>query len=108
MTRLKTGRRAIACAAFFMCASQGVLAADEEVLLRQSTTFDQCPAAIEGMLSSLGAHQGHVSVMRDTGAHYIVKLSAMEANLVFRCNAVTEQIEIARQVPGDLRVSAAD
>lgn len=104
-------RAGFACAAFLMAQTAGTLAADE-VLMRQSMSFHQCPSAVEGILASMNASDDAVIVTRDTGAHYTVKLQAVEANLVFVCNAVTAQIEILRQTPGDLssgdRTASAD
>ncbi|WP_306120981.1 hypothetical protein [Roseitalea sp. MMSF_3504] len=80
--------------------------ASRELLLRKAVGFSQCPRAIEAMLSNIGASDRHVSVTADTAAHYRVKLVSIDANLVFLCNAVTEQITVTRTTPGEL-VSAA-
>lgn len=100
-------RVGFACAAFLivqtsLMAQAKVAVAGETVLMRKPVDFNQCPSVIEAILGSMNAHSRQTVVVRDTGAHYTVKLKAVEANLVFICNAVTEQIEIKRQVPGDL------
>lgn len=99
-------RAGFACAAFFM-ALTGSAFAEDEILMRQSMAFNQCPSVIEGILQSMQAHGDAVEVTRDTGAHYAVKLKSVDANLLFICNAVSEQIEIARQTPGDYHHQSA-
>lgn len=80
--------------------------AGEEVLMRQAAPFDTCPQTVEAMLGGLGADQNHVHLVADTGAHYSVKLVSATANLVFLCNAVTEDITITRTTPGELVTAA--
>jgi len=80
--------------------------AGEEVLMRQSAPFDTCPQMVESMLEGLGANRNHVRLVTDTGAHYSVKLVSSAANLVFLCNAVTEDITITRTTPGELVTAA--
>lgn len=82
--------------------------AGEELLTRAAMNFHECPAAISAMLESLGADQNHAQTISDTGAHYFVELESTSANLQFRCNAVTEQIEVAKITPGTLKMSAAE
>lgn len=101
MTAAKLSRAGFACAAFLM-AQTGLAPAGDTVLMRKTMEFHQCPQVVENILSSMNASGHNVVLVRDTGAHYTVKLKAVEANLVLSCNAVTEQIEITRQVPGDL------
>lgn len=80
--------------------------AGEEILTRNSSSFHECPSAISKMLNHLGANNNNVQTIMDTGAHYYVELSSVEANLQFRCNAVTEQLEIARVTPGTLQLAS--
>lgn len=84
----------------------GSAIAGEEVLMRQSAPFDACPQMVEAMLNGLGADHNHVHLVADTGAHYSVKLVSSAANLVFLCNAVTEDITITRTTPGELVTAA--
>lgn len=100
MVAVVVRRAGLACAAFFMVLT-GSAVAEDEILMRQSMAFNQCPSAIEGILRSMHARGDAVEVTRDTGAHYAVKLKSVDANLLFMCNAVSQQIEIARQTPGD-------
>lgn len=80
--------------------------AGEEIIMRKSIAFDACPKVISGILTSLGADEGHVHQIADTAAHYSVKLVARAANLEFVCNAVTEQITVTKITPGDLVTAA--
>ncbi|MEN0000867.1 MAG: hypothetical protein AAF940_08280 [Pseudomonadota bacterium] len=80
--------------------------AGEEILMRTDMAFDACPAAIENMLSGLNADSNHVFLETHTGAHYKIKLVSRDANLVFLCNSVTEQITISRTTPGELITAA--
>lgn len=80
--------------------------AGEEVLMRQAAPFDTCPQMVEAMLKGLGADRNHVHLVTDTGAHYSIKLVSSAANLVFLCNAVTEDITITRTTPGELVTAA--
>lgn len=80
--------------------------AAEETMLKRQAPFDLCPQMIDGMLSHLGAHQAHVELLADTGAHYTVKLISVDANLVFLCNAVSETITVTRTTPGELETAA--
>ena len=82
--------------------------AGEELLVRSAMSFDECPAAISAMLNKLGADKNHARTISDTGAHYYVELESTQANLQFRCNAVTEQIEVARISPGSLNKMASE
>jgi hypothetical protein len=74
--------------------------------MRQAAPFDACPQMVEAMLDGLGADRNHVRQVADTGAHYSVKLVSSAANLVFLCNAVTEDITIMRTTPGELVTAA--
>ena len=100
-------KRAIV-AAGLLCASALPSLAGEELLTRGAMSFHECPAAISAMLNRLGADQNNAHTISDTGAHYYVELESTSANLKFRCNAVTEQIEIAKITPGTLKMSAAE
>lgn len=80
--------------------------AAEDVLIRSNAPFHLCPEMIDNMLAGIGAHQAHVELVADTGAHYGVKLISVEANLVFLCNAVTETITVTRTTPGELVTAA--
>lgn len=107
MTDALLRRVGFACAAFLIAQAGTLLAvetahADETVLLRKPMDFHQCPTVVEDILKSMNASSNNTVTVRDTGAHYSVKLRSVEANLLFNCNAVTRQIEISRQVPGDL------
>ena len=82
--------------------------AGEEILIRNAMTFHECPAVISVMLEKIGADENHVQTISDTGAHYYVELESIDANLQFRCNAVTEQMEVARVTPGTLNKLASD
>ena len=82
--------------------------AGEEILIRNTMTFHECPAVISLMLEKIGADENHVQTISDTGAHYYVELESIDANLQFRCNAVTEQMEVARVTPGTLNKLASD
>lgn len=104
MTAAMLSRAGFACAAFLIL-PMGAAQADETILMRKSMDFHQCPSVVENILASMHATNQHTVVVRDTGAHYSVKLKAVEANLLFVCNAVTEQIEITRQTPGDLALT---
>ena len=64
--------------------------------------FHDCPSVIDNMLETLGADRSRVALMTDTGAHYKVKLISTDANLVFLCNAVAQQITVTRTTPGEL------
>jgi hypothetical protein len=97
--------RAAAVAALVMAAASPSVAG-EEVLMRQAAPFDTCPQTVEAMLEGLGADRNHVHLVSDTGAHYSVKLVSTAANLVFLCNAVTEDITITRTTPGELVTAA--
>ncbi|MGB7432349.1 MAG: hypothetical protein WA921_07770 [Ahrensia sp.] len=101
MIAVMLSRAGFACTAFLMVQT-GLALAGDTVLMRKSMEFHQCPQVVENILTSMNASGQNVVLVRDTGAHYSVKLRAVEANLVLSCNAVTEQIEITRQVPGDL------
>jgi hypothetical protein len=79
--------------------------AESELIVRSSLAFDACPAKVDAMLTRLDADERNIRVVRDTGAHYSVKLVARSANLVFLCNAVNETIEITRTTPGELNVA---
>ncbi|MEO1744908.1 MAG: hypothetical protein AAFR13_00085 [Pseudomonadota bacterium] len=74
--------------------------------MRTDMEFSDCPSVIEGMLSSLQANTDHVHLLTDTGAHYQVKLVSRDANLVFLCNAVSNQITVTRTTPGELVTAA--
>ena len=78
--------------------------ADEEVLLRHDLGFSQCRTVVHAFLADYEADPAHVTTEADTGAHYRVKLSSADANLLFRCNAVSQQIAVIRITPGDLGV----
>ena len=82
--------------------------AGEEILIRNAMMFHECPAVISAMLEKIGADENHVQTVSDTGAHYYVELESTDANLQFRCNAVTEQLEVARVTPGTLNKLASD
>lgn len=99
------GRQALACAAFFLAAGSVTAAEDTEILIRKAMAFEHCPAAIKGILAQMSADESRVHLTHDTAAQYRVKLQSVSANLIFNCNAVAEQIEISRQVPGDLVVA---
>lgn len=79
--------------------------ADEELLLRQSASLTACRAMVAKTLDSLKAPADRVRVMVDTGALYRLKVMSSEANLVFLCNGVAEQITISRSTPGEWRVA---
>ena len=95
---------ALACSLF----AASTAWADEEILIRNAMTFHECPAVISVMLEKIGADENHVQTISDTGAHYYVELESIDANLQFRCNAVTEQLEVARVTPGTLNKLASD
>ncbi|KPB00172.1 hypothetical protein [Ahrensia marina] len=80
--------------------------AGEELLIRTATHFNDCPAVISTMLQQLGANSNRVRTKIDTGAHYYVTLESHAANLEFRCNAVSELIEVVRVTPGTLQVAS--
>ena len=80
--------------------------AGEEVILRHEAPFDRCPFMVAAMLESLKAEPANTVTTIDTGAHYGVKVIAASANLVFLCNAVTEQMTITRTTPGELVVAS--
>ncbi|MEO0544726.1 MAG: hypothetical protein AAFY99_13005 [Pseudomonadota bacterium] len=82
--------------------SSAIAIAGEQVLMRTDMAFHACPEVIEGMLDSLGADRSRVALVTDTGAHYKIKLISSEANLVFLCNGVAEQITVTRTTPGEL------
>ncbi len=100
-------KRAIVLTALF-CAAASPSLAGEELLTRGEMSFHECPAAISAMLKNLGANQRNARTISDTGAHYFVELESTSANLQFRCNAVTEQIEVARITPGTLNKMASE
>ena len=95
---------ALLCAALSMSSAF----AEEELLVRSAISFHECQAAISAMLEKLGANQNNARTISDTGAHYFVELESTQANLQFRCNAVTEQIEVARISPGTLNKLASE
>ncbi len=95
---------ALACSLFAASSAW----AGEEILIRNAMTFHECPAVISVMLEKIGADKNHVQTISDTGAHYYVELESIDANLQFRCNAVTEQMEVARVTPGTLNKLASD
>lgn len=102
-------KRVLATTALLCAVSTGLPAfAAEELLIRSAISFHECPATITKMLDQLGADKNHIHTISDTGAHYYVELEASAANLQFRCNAVTEQIEVARVTPGTLNRLAAE
>jgi hypothetical protein len=80
--------------------------AGEELLLRQSASLTSCRAMVANTLNSLKAPADRVRVEVDTGALYRLKVVSSEANLVFLCNGVAEQISISRSTPGELRVAS--
>ena len=94
-------RTAFAGAAFFISSSTLALAG-EEILMRADMEFHACPNAVENMLNSLGAESSQVALVADTAAHYKIKLMSKNANLVFVCNNVAQQITIVRTTPGEL------
>ena len=100
-------KRAIVPAAL-LCGFTSTALAGEELLIRGEMSFHECPSAITAMLNKLGANQNHTRTISDTGAHYYVELEAAAANLQFRCNAVTEQIEVAKITPGTLNKLASE
>lgn len=100
-------KRAIVPAAL-LCILTSTAMAGEELLVRSEISFHECPSAITAMLGQLGADQNHTRTISDTGAHYYVELEAAAANLQFRCNAVTEQIEVVRIAPGTLNKLASE
>ena len=80
--------------------------AGEELLLRQSASLTACRAMVANTLNSLKAPAERIRVEVDTGALYRLKVVSSEANLVFLCNGVAEQISISRSTPGELRVAS--
>ena len=80
--------------------------AESELIVRAAISFEECPAKIEAFLEHINADEHNVRMLRDTGAHYRLKLIAESSNLVFFCNAVTESIEVMRTTPGELEVAA--
>lgn len=91
-----------------LCLASTDAFSSEEIITRSAMHFADCPATISMMLESLGVDQNSVQTISDTGAHYYVELESVSANLVFRCNAVLEQLEIAKITPGTLVVVASE
>lgn len=75
---------------------------ESELLLRKHTQFSACRTTVHHLLAKLGARPEQLRLEMDTGAQYRVKLVTVNANLVFRCNKVSETIEVSRTEPGDL------
>jgi hypothetical protein len=100
-------RALVALAIAISCAvSTQQVRAESELIVRAGIPFEECPAKIEAFLEHINADERNVRMLRDTGAHYRLKLIAESSNLVFFCNAVTESIEVRRTTPGELEVAA--
>ncbi|MEM0898335.1 MAG: hypothetical protein AAGI92_00095 [Pseudomonadota bacterium] len=85
-------------------ATASLAVADEtEVILRKTLPFEECERTISNMLTQLNANSAFVQITHDTAATFRVKLQSQSANLIFSCNGVAAQIEVARQTPGDLQ-----
>lgn len=107
MLRMMRSRAGKTGAAFSMMMAATVAAgAGEEVILRHEASFDRCPSMVSAMLESLKAEPANTVTTIDTGAHYGVKVIAASANLVFLCNAVTEQMTVTRTTPGELVIAS--
>ena len=75
--------------------------AGEELLVRKTLRFEECKQHITAVPASLGARPDMVSIVRDTGAEFKLKIAAQQANLVIGGNKVSDQMEVYRTTPGD-------
>ncbi|MEN0088377.1 MAG: hypothetical protein AAF737_08085 [Pseudomonadota bacterium] len=75
--------------------------AGEELLVRKAVRFEECKQRTLAVPASLGARPDRVTILRDTGAEFQLKIAARQANLVIGCNKVSDQMEVYRTTPGD-------
>ncbi|MEO0496115.1 MAG: hypothetical protein AAF141_01920 [Pseudomonadota bacterium] len=75
--------------------------AEETLLVRKTIQFEECKSRVMAVPVSLGALPERVSIVRDTGAEFHLKIAARAANLVMACNKVSDQMEVYRTTPGD-------